>query len=101
MPHTGVDIIFTEPGAHSDQTCLVCGTPMRVERSVTGPTNFASALAGKHALHDRWECPHMEYEWHTMAYELARSIPLERSPTLAAIRQLDLDRLLASNLPAR
>jgi len=100
MPHLGADIIYTEPGTHDYQACLVCGTPMQVQRSATGPTSFASALAGKQALHDRWTCPHMKEEWHTMAYELARSIPLERSPTLAAIRRLDLDRLLASNLPA-
>jgi len=34
-----------------------------------------------------------------MAYILAKSIPLERSPTFADIRQLGFDRLLASNLP--
>ncbi len=99
MPHTGVDVIFTEPGESGSRTCLVCSTPMKVDRNALGPTSFATALAGKRVLHDRWACPHAEEEWHLMAYELARSIPLERSPTLAAIRQLDLERLLESNLP--
>lgn len=99
MPHPGADIIFTAPGTHERHDCLVCGSPMRVERSVTGPTSFATALAGKKTVHDRFTCPYVQEEWHVMAYELARSIPLERSPTLAAVRQLDLDRLLASNLP--
>lgn len=99
MPHTGADIIFTPPGESGPRDCLVCGTPMEVTRNAVGPTSFATAMAGKRAPHDRWECPHRSEEWHLMAYELARSIPLERSPTLAAIRQMDLDRLLESNLP--
>lgn len=98
MHHTGVDTIFTHPGEANARECLVCNSPMTVERRVLGPTSFATALAGKKVLHDRWTCPHLHEEWHSMAYEIARDIQLETSPSLVAIRQLDLDRLIESNL---
>lgn len=93
MPQAGYDVIFTRAGV-TPAACRVCGSAMNVQRDVVGPTGFASAMGKISTLHDRWTCPHSGEEWHEQALRIVLANADEPSPTVAALRQKDLDDLI-------
>jgi hypothetical protein len=56
-----------DPGEHKDDEailCGVCGTEASVSRNVDGPRGYAQAMSGGKSLHDVYECPRANDEWH-------------------------------------
>lgn len=93
MPHAGYDVIVTRAGV-TPVACRVCGSAMDVQRNAVGPTGFASAIGKINTVHDRWTCPHSDEEWHALALRIVLVNADEPSPTVAALRQLDLEDLI-------
>lgn len=97
MRRKGYDVFFTEPGQAADMTCAVCGTRCTVIRNAIGPTGWASAMGGSEVLHDRFECPNSDEEWHYKAIELMIEIEKCPSKRLIDLMKLDLEDLLKEN----
>lgn len=89
---------WAKPGTVSEAACRVCATPCTITVNVLGPTNFASAIAKRHTLHDRIRCPRSGEDWHNDAVILQRAIDAMPSARVAAIMQLDFDELVARGL---
>jgi hypothetical protein len=95
MAHSGYDLFFSEPGATTDERhCRICRTACTVTRNLLGPTSFAEAMSHKNHLHDRFQCPHSEEEWHEQALLLVQEIERTPSKRLADLMRLDLQDLL-------
>lgn len=97
MRRKGYDIFYTEPGQAAEMTCTVCGTKCTVIRNALGPIGWAAAMSETNILHDRFECPNSDNEWHNKAIELM--IEIEKSPSrrLIELMKLDLEDLLKEN----
>jgi len=94
MYKRGYDSVTTEPGAKESVTCRICGSLMDVARSITGPTNWSSAVAKHNVIHDHWTCPNAAQAWHAAAARIIEANEKEPSPTVAALRQKDLGEIL-------
>ena len=85
---------WAEPGTRAEAECRICGARCEIRRSVFGPTNWASAIAGRKRLHDHIVCPNVGQGWHNQATELHREAATTLSPTVAAILRSDLETLV-------
>lgn len=94
--HPGIDTFFTDPGQDTERHCHACGTLCTVTRNVNGPTGLAEGMARARHLHDRFECPHADQEWHLQAVRYVQEIGRAASPRVAALIQQDLDDLLGT-----
>lgn len=94
MPVKGYDLFFTEPDSVEEMCCKVCGTVCEVERSMTGPTGWAEAVAKRGHWHDEYRCPHSSQPWHEQALRLV--IEIEKSPSkrLIELMRKDLEEIL-------
>ena len=85
---------WAEPGTRAEASCPICRARCEIQRNVFGPTNRASAIAGRKRLHDQIICPNAGLGWHNQAAELHREAATTPSPTLAAILRSDLETLV-------
>jgi hypothetical protein len=89
---------FGDPGTTEVRRCGVCGAPCAIERNINGPTSWAGAMMGRKWLHDVFKCPHYDFEWHKLAYRLAKEYAATVSARLRALIELDLDGLVERNI---
>ena len=59
----GYDFFISSPDSIAEMTCRVCGEVCEVERSVSGPTSWAGAMAKKNTIHDEFSCPNGDDQW--------------------------------------
>ena len=97
MPTKGYDLFYTEPDEVESMYCKVCGSPCDVERSLHGPTGWASAMAQRGIWHDRFICPHAGKEWHARALEIFMQKEETASKRVAALMRQDLEEILREN----
>lgn len=90
----GYDFFTARPGCVDKMICKVCGEICEVERSVFGPTSWASAMAKKNTTHDEFCCYDVNEEWHKYALELVQDIEKCHSPTLKKIMNDDLNKII-------
>jgi hypothetical protein len=98
MSQVGYDIFFAAPGKIDEIDCNVCGTKCVATRNAMGPTHWGSAVAHQDVLHDRFECPHTEEEWHGTALKLVEAIQGTPSKRLAELMRLDLEDILKDHV---
>ncbi len=78
-----------DPGTIEEPVeCGVCGEKMKCRRNVNGPRGFAMAMSGSKQLHDSFDCPHREQDWHKQAVALRE----EARATASAIFQTALEK---------
>jgi hypothetical protein len=94
MATKGYDVFYTETDACEEMHCKVCNTLCLVERSMTGPTGWAEAVAGRGHWHDVFRCPNSRKDWHEQALRLI--IEIEETPSKRLAEQMlqDLRDLL-------
>jgi len=90
MRFIGVTVFITEPGEYEELRCSVCGSICDVKRNVMGPRCFAEAVGKRQGLHDKFECPHVEEDWHEDCFDLSEQCMEMSSPTLRAMIGKDL-----------
>lgn len=66
--------LFSEPGKIKTAKCGVCSAKMKVKRIQLGPTSFVGAIAGIKRVHDYFECPNAEKDWHELVYNLKMNV---------------------------
>ncbi len=98
MCKTGYDCFFTIIGRETEIKCKVCGTICIVSRDVFGPTSWASAMGKKNSKHDRFQCPHIDKEWHKKALHLIEEIEKCPSKRVANIMRIDLLDIINNNI---
>jgi hypothetical protein len=81
--------------------CGVCGTPMKEHRNVNGPRSFAMAMAGMRELHDVFECPNREADWHIQGVELRKAAKVTPSARIAKILTAEAEQVLASRVACK
>lgn len=74
--------------------CGVCGDAMNERRNVLGPRGYASALAGSKSLHDEFECPNRESDWHVQIVKLRRKIEETPSSKIADLLKTEVLEIL-------
>jgi hypothetical protein len=92
---------FGDPGTTpttADKCCGVCGTERMIKHNINGPTSWAGAMTGHKHLHNVFECPHYNAEWHNLAYRLIGEMMATASKRLYAMIEFDLDELVAENI---
>ncbi len=94
MAHKGYEIFITDPDTVDEMTCKICNSICDVKRRDYGPTSFGGAMLKHHRLHDRFDCPHREEEWHKQALELYLDIEKCHSPSLKEVMQNDLNNMI-------
>jgi len=94
--HAGWDHFTPEPGKHDKMFCRVCKSEMTVTRNVNGPTGWAEAIGkGKH-LHDTFECPFAQEDWHNQARILKERIEKETCSRIAKLLKKEVKEVLES-----
>ena len=101
MRFIGVTIFITKPGEYEELRCSVCGSICDVQRNVMGPRCYAEAVGNLKGLHDKYECPHIEEEWHEDCFDLSEQCMEMSSPTLRAIIGKDLFERLDGHVDAQ
>jgi hypothetical protein len=91
------DIYYTAPDTETKMSCKVCRSECKVERSKTGPTGYAEAVAGRGHWHDEFSCPNRGKLWHDQALNLVLELENTPSNRLAELMRLDLEELLRAN----
>lgn len=81
-----VGIRVTKPGAFDSLNCSLWHHKMSVDRDRWGPTSFAEATGRRDQLHDQFECPHREADWHVQASKLEAAARDEPSRLLSVLR---------------
>lgn len=88
----GYDLFITRPRQREQVPCRVCGALCNARRNVYGETDAGRDLGPRLLLHDRFECPHRDADWHRGARELVRRIeetaPAERAELYARLEAL-------------
>lgn len=89
MRFIGYSIFITKPGEYEELRCAVCGSICNVKRNVMGPRCYAEAVGKREGLHDKYECPHVEEDWHEECFDLSLELRETHSPTLKVIVRRD------------
>lgn len=76
--------------------CGVCGHSMRVERNINGSTQYSEAMSGRKHLHDVFECPHIDRNWHKQVIALRTEIRKTPSFKLAQMMSEEVIEILAT-----
>jgi len=90
MRFIGLTVFITKPSEYDEVRCEVCGSICDVTRNVMGPRCFAEAVGRKEGLHDKFECPHVEEQWHAVCFNMREELDEISSPTLREIIIKDL-----------
>lgn len=89
-----------EAGKHHNMVCLICQTQMNVThipiKCPPEQRNAKTAYMGLNQAWDRFECIHVNENWHEQATWLKRKIIESQSPTLQEIYFQDLIKVLKS-----
>lgn len=76
--------------------CGVCGAVMNEERNVNGPRGWAQAMGGGKSLHDVFECPHRQEQWHRQVIALRREAKNSVSKKIADLLLQEAEEVLSS-----
>jgi hypothetical protein len=80
--------------------CGACGDLMNVRFGVNGPTGWVEATAGRKHLHDVYECPNREEDWHRQIIALRKEKKTTASTLVEALldeeAQIVLDKRVAT-----
>ncbi len=98
ISHKGYELFFTDQDTVDEMRCKVCETVCDVKVGINGPSGFGEAMGRGSHLHDRFDCPHCDEEWHEQALELMQDIEKSPSPTLQNIMKDDLDDIVKKGL---
>jgi ribosomal protein S10 len=89
---------YRNAGEVNEVLCEVCETVCEVQRSQSGPTGFASAMARQKVVHDYFTCPHNDEQWHWEALAMVQELEDTSSPTLRAIIKQDIEHEVCDGL---
>lgn len=77
-------------------SCGICGTEMDVTRGIDGATGFAEAMGRRSHLHDRFECPHLQEDWHIQVIKIQREAEETASGKLSKLLLEEADEICKS-----
>ncbi len=101
MRFIGSTVFITKPGEYKELRCAVCGSICNVKRNVMGPRCYAEAVGKREGLHDKYECPHVEEDWHEECFDLSSQCRGMSGPTLRWIAAKDLFDSLDGHVDAQ
>ena len=90
---SGLEIIFTSPGAYRSMYCPLCMSKMNVTRQ-NGATTFTEAMARRQHIHDAWTCPHVKEDWHVQILKIHEDMEKTSSPSLINIMKKDIAKII-------
>lgn len=74
--------------------CGVCGDKMTETRDHNGARGFAQAMSKTTSVHDLFECPNVNEDWHRQVISLRRKAWSTPSLSLAALFEAEVDSIL-------
>lgn len=74
--------------------CGVCGEQMKERRNVNGPRGFVMAMIGSKSLHDSFDCPFSQDEWHIQVVRLREEGDKSVSARIEAIYRDEAEEVL-------
>lgn len=77
-------------------SCDICGTNMNVTRGVDGPTGSIEAMGRRHHLHDSFNCPYLDEDWHIQVVRIQREASETCSGKLTAMLLAEADEICKS-----
>lgn len=95
--HRGYDCFTPDPGECKGYNCGACGAWMDVCRNTTGARSYAAAMGRIYSQYDRFTCHFTGNDWHDLLIKLKQEQKETASPTLKAILQRDIDKILQAN----
>lgn len=88
------DIATPRPGEYDVIMCGFCNSEMNVRRNVNGATGMAEAMAKRSHLHDSFECPSKDEDWHIQAKKLIQMAQETPSKRLEEMFLLEAQEIL-------